>query len=304
MKNANYGTKVYRTLAASFFMFGFVTTAVAAASSRVVSTVMPNAKPESVTIAPNGAVIMSSMAAPIVFRAGPDAAKADVFIDMRPDQAALALGVLADADTNTLWVCEILKADLSRQLPTGQSVLRSFDLQNGKPTGRYPLPGTNNWCNDITLAPDHSIYVTDTFGSRILRLRPGAKTLETVLQDPTLYGVDGITYLRGVLYINNFWSGNIYRVSLDVSGKARDLIQIALSRVIKRPDGMRAANGRLFVAENAGHRVVAITISGDRGTVTTIKDGLVQPTGVAPFGDTLWVSDLGASKAYAMQMSN
>lgn len=273
-----------------------------AAAAQPAVPVDPGDHPESITMAPDGTLILGSMTAPVVWRAKPGTAKPDIFIDMRPDKAAFLLGVLADAPSHTLWVCEILNMDHSSPLLRAKSVLRAFDLQSGKPKGRWPLPGDNNVCNDFTVAPDHTLYVSDTTDGRILRLRPGGAALETVLQDPALYGVDGITLLDGALYVNTVWSNDIFRIPLDASGKAGKPVQILLSRTMKSPDGMRAAHGRLFVAENAGNQVDMVTIHGDSGTVTTLRKGLEAPTTVEPAGDTLWIGDRGASKVYALPM--
>ena len=34
-----------------------------------------------------------------------------------------------------------------------------------------------------------------------------------------------------------------------------------------------------------------LAFSGDSATVTTIKDGLINPTAVSPTGDTLWIGE-------------
>jgi hypothetical protein len=44
--------------------------------------------------------------------------------------------------------------------------------------------------------------VSDTLASRIWRLKPGAQDGELLIEDRTLDGIDGITFLDGVLYAN------------------------------------------------------------------------------------------------------
>jgi len=65
---------------------------------------------------------------------------------------------------------------------------------------------------------------------------------------------------------------------------------------------MRAANGKLILAENASGKISVLTINGDKASVTVIKDGLNTPTGVEPVGDTIWISERGAGKAVSISM--
>jgi sugar lactone lactonase YvrE len=169
---------------------------------------------------------------------------------------------------------------------------------------RAEIPFDVNLCNDFVIGPDQALYVSHTFGSRIFRLRPGASEPELLIQDRTLDGIDGITFLASELYVNNVISNNLYRIPLDQAGKAGTPVQIWPDRPIKGPDGMRAHHGKLFVAENRNGRASTITVNGDQATVVTILDGLIQPTAIEPAGDTLWVGDRGKNRAIALPMPN
>jgi sugar lactone lactonase YvrE len=136
----------------------------------------------------------------------------------------------------------------------------------------------------------------------VLRLRPGSRTLETVIQNSSLYGIDGITFLNGQLYVNTVWSNALFRIPLDAAGKAGTPVQLLANRLLKSPDGMRAANGRMYLAENSGGQVDEVTISGDRATIIPLKTGLNAPTAVEVHGDTLWIGDRGGNKAVAMAL--
>ncbi|MGH9368131.1 MAG: SMP-30/gluconolactonase/LRE family protein, partial [Thermoanaerobaculia bacterium] len=62
----------------------------------------------------------------------------------------------------------------------GSSALYAFDLATGRLAGRYPLPsdGKPHAANDLALADDGDVYINDSLGSGIYRLRPGAPALE------------------------------------------------------------------------------------------------------------------------------
>jgi hypothetical protein len=74
---------------------------------RVVTT-DPHSQPESLTVAPDGSLILSSASKPVIYRAAKGNTEAQVFIDTSSEGAVTFLGVLADAPTNTLWACQIV----------------------------------------------------------------------------------------------------------------------------------------------------------------------------------------------------
>jgi hypothetical protein len=269
-----------------------------AAEPKLVVTTDPGSDPESVTEAPDGSLILGSAAKPVIYRAAKGATEAKVFIDVSAAEGNVSfLGVLADGPTNTLWACQIIGTGKNRH-----SILRSFDLASGAPKLRWPLPGDINLCNDFVVGPDKALYIADTFGSKIFRLKPGASEPELLIEDRTLDGVDGITFLGNELYVNNVISNNLYRIPLDAAGKAGAPVQIWPDKPIKGPDGMRAANGKLYLTENRNGRASMVTVNGDQATVVPILEGLTRPTAIEPIGDTLWVGDRAKDKAIAIPM--
>ena len=65
---------------------------------------------------------------------------------------------------------------------------------------------------------------------------------------------------------------------------------------------MRAANGHLFLAENANGRDSMLTIMGDTAHVTVIQTGLKLPTAIEPSGDVLWVGDRANDNAISIPL--
>jgi hypothetical protein len=60
---------------------------------------------------------------------------------------------------------------------------------------------------------------------------------------------------------------------------------------------MRAANGKLFLAENEAGNIDMVTVTGDTATVTVLKKGLAAPTSVEPAGGALWYNELEGDRA-------
>src|ERR1700683_1222584 len=80
---------------------------IASAADAATVSVPEKSQPESITVAPNGDLILGSAASPKIYRAKKGSDKAEVFVDVSADGAGSFLGVLADAPTGTLWACQI-----------------------------------------------------------------------------------------------------------------------------------------------------------------------------------------------------
>ena len=259
-------------------------------------------QPESLTVAPGGVLIVGSASTPFVYKVRSGSTTAEKFVDATAEgPGTFFFGMLADASSNTLWTCQLTPVPGTKPVQR-HTTLRSFDLESGAPKIRWNLPGDSNTCNDFAIGPDKALYISDTTNSKIYKLPTGASTAELFLEDRALYGIDGITFLNGTLYVNNVFSYNLYRIPIDAVGKAGQPVDIWMDQPIKGPDGMRAAHGKLIVAENGSGKISVITVNGDKASVTVIKDGLNTPTAVEPAGDTIWIAERGAGKAVSIPM--
>jgi hypothetical protein len=259
-------------------------------------------QPESLTIAPGGVLIVGSASTPFVYKVRPGSTTAEKFVDASAEgEGTFFFGMLADASTNTLWTCQLTPVPGATPVKR-HTALRGFDLATGAPKIRWNLPGDNSTCNDFAIGPDKALYISDTANSKIYKLPAGASTADLFLEDRALYGIDGITFLNGTLYVNNVFSNNLYRIPVDAAGKPGQPVDIWMDQPIKGPDGMRAANGKLLVAENGSGKISVITVNGDKASVTVIKDGLKTPTAVEPAGNVIWIAERGAGKAVSIPM--
>jgi len=273
-----------------------------AASAAEILIADAKSQPESLTVAPGGVLIVGSASTPFVYKVRSGSTTAEKFVDASAEGAGtFFFGMLADASTNTLWTCQLTPVPGTKPVQR-HTALRSFGLENGTPKIRWNLPGDNSTCNDFAIGPDKALYISDTANSKIYRLPAGASSAELFLEDRALYGIDGITFLNGTLYVNNVFSNNLYRVPVDASGKAGQPVDIWMDQPIKGPDGMRAANGKLIVAENGSGKISVITVHGDKASVAVIKEGLNTPTAVEPAGDSIWIAERGAGKAVSIPM--
>jgi sugar lactone lactonase YvrE len=259
-------------------------------------------QPESLTVAPGGVLIVGSASTPFIYQVRSGSSAAEKFVDASAEgPGTFFFGMLADAPNNMLWACQLTPVPNTTPVQR-HTALRGFDLSTGAAKIRWNLPGDNSTCNDFSIGPDKALYITDTANGKIYKLPAGASTAQLFLEHRALIGVDGITFLNGTVYVNNVISNNLYRIPVDAAGKAGQPVDIWMDQPVKGPDGMRAANGKLFVAENGSGKISAITVNGDKASVTVIKEGLKTPTAVEPAGDTLWIAERGAGQAVSIPM--
>jgi hypothetical protein len=259
-------------------------------------------QPESLTVAPGGVLIVGSASSPFVYKVAAGSSTAEKFVDASAEgPGTFFFGMLADASTNTVWTCQLTPVPNTKPVQR-HTALRGFDLTTGAQKIRWNLPGDNTTCNDFSIGPDKALYITDTGNGRIYKLPAGSSSADLFLESRALMGIDGITFLDGTLYVNNVISNNLYRIPVDGSGKAGTPVDIWMDQPVKGPDGMRAANGKLIVAENGSGKISAITVNGDKASITVLKEGLNTPTGVEPAGDTLWIAERGAGKAVSIPL--
>jgi hypothetical protein len=273
-----------------------------AASAAEILIFDEKSNPESLTVAPGGVLIVGSASTPFVYKVRPGSATAEKFVDASAEgEGTFFFGMLADAATNTVWTCQLTPVP-DKKPAQRHSALRGFDIATGAQKIRWNLPGDNTICNDFSVGPDKALYISDTINGKIYKLAAGASTAELFLEDTAhLRGIDGITFLDGTLYVNNVITSKLYRIPVD-AGKAGQAVEIVLDQPIKGPDGMRAAKGKLLVAENGAGKISVITVNGDKGAVTVIKDGLKTPTAVEPAGDTIWIAERATGKALSIPM--
>lgn len=250
--------------------------------------------PESLTSTPDGRVIIGSIGARTIFVVKPGSSTAEPWI--KPDdQTALGiLGVFADSKANTLWAC--FSSAGPPNSPKAPSVLKAFDLQSGALKNTYPLPGDDAFCNDIAVGENGTAYISDTNNIQIDRLPTGGQQLEVWAGNGGFGAkggvLDGISVLGDRVIVNTLNTSKLFAVPINADGSAGQIAEINLDKPIDRPDGMRAfgKDSVLIVEGGPSAKLSRITINGDSGQVTNLKEGCPDgPVSVAVVGTTGYV---------------
>ena len=258
--------------------------------------------PESLATGPDGAFYVGSWRQGAVARVQPDGSAPQVLVTPGSNGLANGQGVLVDAAHQLLWVCSGNWGYTS--VPSTPSALKSYDLTSGAPRASYAMPD-KGYCNDLAQDSHGTLYVTDSFHPRVLRLLPGATALAIWKEDPSIgVGSDGV-YLNGIaldgdrrLYVSLVTAvPYVLQVDVEEGGAAGAVNRIEMPRVLKNADAIRIyAPGRMAIFEsNAfgktgpyGGQISIARIDGDSATLDTIVSGLNDPSSGVIVGNRVY----------------
>ncbi|WP_420147733.1 gluconolaconase [Spirosoma sp.] len=128
-----------------------------------------------------------------------------------------------------------------------------------------------NFANDVTLAPDGTAYVTDSFSPVIYEVMPDG-TASVLIRDnvrfaSATFGLNGIVYHpNGYLIVANTGQGKLYKVDL---GNGNAVSEITGTGALPG-DGLTLLNGDLYVV-TGGSRVAQVRSTDNWQTASIVK---------------------------------
>ncbi len=148
-----------------------------------------------------------------------------------------------------------------------RSALIAFDFATGGIVARYPAPadGRKHLLGDFILAPDGTLYATDSFAPVIWRLPPGGTQLEAWLENDDFLNLQGLAFgADGKSLFVADYSNGIWRI--DVATKAATLLAAPANATFFGIDGLYAVPGGLLAVQNGVNpqRILRIE-AGDNG---------------------------------------
>lgn len=155
--------------------------------------------------AQRGELLLSSGRRRTVVAVLPDGRCRDV---VPPADAGLfaVLGMQVDAARDVLWVASAAAPFMvdARPAELGRAMLARIDLARGRVDATFVLPGPG-LLNDLTIAADGAVYVTESRDGAVHRLAPGAGALTPIVAPEVLESPNGIVALpEGGLLVADF----------------------------------------------------------------------------------------------------
>jgi sugar lactone lactonase YvrE len=179
-------------------------------------------------------------------------------------------GLAWDARRGVLWAV----AAVGEQAPGSEneedaSALLRIDPDDGEVQALYGAPSDAR-LGDLVLGPDGTVYVSDSLAGQVLRLKPGAPTLERFVASPELGSAQGMAVRGRALIVADYATG-LHRVDLD-SGVVEP-IAVPAGLAAAGIDGLADDGRSLYATQNGTtpQRILRLTLSKDGRRVTRAR---------------------------------
>jgi hypothetical protein len=176
--------------------------------------------------------------------------------------------LVLDEAHGLLWVSTSALPEVAGFNPAlkGRGELAALDLTTGRVVRRYPLPadGRDHCLGDFLLAPDGTVYLTDSVAPVIWRLVPGGSQLELFLESTAFISLQGIGLLphRARLVVTDYAMGIAL---VDLGSREITWLQPALHATLLGLDSLAVQGDTILAVQNGiePERVVRVLIPSD-----------------------------------------
>jgi sugar lactone lactonase YvrE len=235
----------------------------------------------------DGSLFVGSIRQRKIVRLDPSGATRD-FVTAGSSGLGRVLGIKVDVNRELLWAVANSGAADAPGGPGARSELYSFDLASGTPRASVVLEEAGHLLNDIALAPDGSVFVTDSEAGLVHRLDTGGSSLAAV-PAASFRAPNGIAFLDQTLLVcdeRGLWALD------DASGPPRRLVApngFPLGGI----DGLSARGRTLVAVQNALGATRILRIELAEGAAAVVGANVLEtanplwhiPTTGALFGD-------------------
>jgi len=245
----------------------------------------------------SGAWFFSSVHRRKVVRRAADGTITD-FVPSGAHGLACALGIAIDADRNLLWI-------VSAGLPQAagitaeerdRSALLAVALDSGELRYRIPSPAGKHWWNDLVVARDGTVFVSDAGTAGVMRVAPDG-VASTIVDGHGLRSPGGVALSADerLLYLADWTNG---LAVIDLSSGSFHWMRPPAGSTVLGIDGLRRVGGSLIAIQNgvAPQRIARLVLSDDGREIasgTLLERGVPdwdEPTlGIEVGGDFVYV---------------
>jgi sugar lactone lactonase YvrE len=250
-------------------------------------------QPENITLAPDGAAVVTFNRARQVARVGRDG-------------SVSILATLPAPTTGTAGVSGIVRGrdgSLFVNYNAGsQSAIWRIAPRGGTATPIVALPNVKA-INGLALDEESdTLYATDSTVGTVWKVSLRTRTASLWAQDPALvppagsgFGANGIKVHDGAVWVSNTGAGTLLRLPIGRHGAAGAITTVAQGLTSIDDFTFTGRGDTVLAALNGVNEVGLVHPDGTHQIVLTSTDGLTSPTSIAVRGSTVYV----ASAAYA-----
>lgn len=224
--------------------------------------------------------------------------RATDFVREGQDGMLGGLGVKVDRDRRLLWVISTTTPEM-RGWTKGddRSMLAAYDLRDGRLVKK--IDATPAMLNDLTLLRDGSLFATDMGRHKVVRLAPGADTLEIWAEEFQFPNGIAISDDERTLYVADF--RGLTRFNL--ADKARTRIES--KTLLGGIDGLSVHNGALIGIQNSIGRPRVLRVFPEDGRIEILESNNplfeLPTTGAVAGNDYFFIANPGLRSFHADQ---
>ena len=197
------------------------------------------------------------------------------FVAAGRDGLRSALGMRVDPKRRTLWVASqaIPSMDGYKKGQPRATAVFEYDVDSGRLRKEHlppPGEGDSTGFDDLTVAPDGSLFVNDGFNPRIWRMAPGGE-LQVFLTSETFGGTQGLAVSEDgkTLYASDY--RGLFAVNIATRGVT--LLRVPADLSLTGIDGLSLSGGSLIAIQNGiiPHRVIRLDLAADGLTISRAR---------------------------------
>lgn len=184
------------------------------------------------------------------------------------------LGLAVDEPRNTLWAAMSALPEMAGFEPDlkGHAALAEFDLRTGELRQIVPVPvdGRDHGLGDLLVAPDGTVYATDSKSPIVWKYTPGSEDIEIAVESPAFASLQGLILERTTLVVSDYSHG-LFAVDLP-TGNVTALAPPENSTLLGI-DGLVAIPGGLVAIQNGvtPQRVLQLTLAPGLDKITQVQ---------------------------------
>lgn len=182
-------------------------------------------------------------------------------------------GLALDESRQTLWAATSAVPEMTgfTQDKKGLAALAAFSLLTGELRRIVDVPsdGRDHVLGDLLVAPDGTIYATDSAAPIIWRYLPGAEEMDKLVEYPGFVSLQGLVLTNRTLLVADYANG-LFAIDLSDSAPVVRALAPPPDATLLGLDGLAPAPDGLFAVQNGvtPQRLVRIGLSPDLTTVT------------------------------------
>ena len=173
-------------------------------------------------------------------------------------------GIAIDETRNALWAAMTALPEMSGFTAElkGTAALAEFNLATSELRRVVPVPGDGreHGLGDLLIAPDGTVYATDSIAPVIWKLAPDAEELQKVVDSPVFGSLQGLVLEQRTLlvadYVNGLFTVDLGTGNINALAPPKNTTLLGIDGVVAIPGGIVAVQNGV-----EPQRVIRLTLS-------------------------------------------